>query len=121
MEKAQLSKIVLGFAVGVVTGGGVTYLITNAKLKAKYEAILEEEIASVKDSYRVVNTVVNFSTPQEAVQQLAYQTLAKDLDYVGDDDWSPTDELEQRLSIVKSMEDEGPDEDKDKNEEIIET
>lgn len=37
---------------GIVVGGAATYFAVNARLKAKYEAISDEEIASVKKHYR---------------------------------------------------------------------
>lgn len=45
-------KKFLIFLGGVAIGGGGGFLVTNALLKQKYEQISEEEIASVKESFR---------------------------------------------------------------------
>lgn len=53
-----MNKQVIGYAataaVSLVTGAGTMYLIANARLKAKYEAIADEAIAETREHYRLL-------------------------------------------------------------------
>jgi len=60
---------VVGFGLGVAVGVFAGYKIANAKLQAKYDVMLENEIAEAKAFYARVNKA-DFPTPESAVQVL---------------------------------------------------
>lgn len=50
MKKELATQLAYAFG-GAAVGGLTTYLVINSRLKAKYEQIANEEIASIKDHY----------------------------------------------------------------------
>jgi hypothetical protein len=44
-------RITTAFVAGLAVGTGATYIITKSKLEKKYQALADEEIASVKQKY----------------------------------------------------------------------
>ena len=72
VERIKPALIVAGVAgalMGLGTGFFIGWRVANAKLQAKYDARLEEEIHEAKAFYARLNKV-NMETPEKAVQQL---------------------------------------------------
>ena len=72
VERFKPALIVAGVAgacIGLGTGFFIGWRVANAKLQAKYDARLEEEIHEAKAFYARLNKV-DMETPEKAVQQL---------------------------------------------------
>lgn len=67
------------FVVGAAAGGGITYLVVNKKLKAKYEAMLKEDIKSVKKTYAMLRKEPPYDDPATAAA--AYSERVEELGY----------------------------------------
>lgn len=63
----ELIKSLAILGGGVVLGFGAGFVITRATLKAKYAALADEEIQSVKDSYKMLYKEGEFSSPEQVV------------------------------------------------------
>lgn len=70
MMKKEIAMSAGLVVAGAVVGAGTTYLVLNAKLKAHYEAIVEEEIASVKQTFKVLRKEGEYATPEAAVEAI---------------------------------------------------
>lgn len=69
MEK----QIITNIAVGVLSAGlgaGVTFLVTKKRLEAHYQAITDQEVASVKESYRLLRKEGPLATVEGAAEHL---------------------------------------------------
>ena len=55
--------LTIGLVVGVGIGGAVAYLATRKFMKAKYETIIEEEVAQAKEFYKVLYKEGKLSSP----------------------------------------------------------
>lgn len=66
--------IALGFAGGAVVGVGATFLILRKRFETKYQAIADEEIASMRDHFHAKATAME--------NKPALDGLVKDLGYV---------------------------------------
>lgn len=71
----QPSLLVAG---GLVIGGGAGYLIARRQLRLKFEALLDQEVANLKDHYDRKNKDGVFSTPEGAAAVLIGELAAED-------------------------------------------
>lgn len=72
MNKELIKNIVFAGA-GLGAGFGLGIFITTKRIKAKYEAEMAEEIASVKETYKRRYKSEGYSTPEEAAETLQQQ------------------------------------------------
>lgn len=63
-------KTILGSAGAFLAGGALGYYVATRVLEAKYDAILQDEIAQTKDYYAKVNKADEYETPQKAAETL---------------------------------------------------
>lgn len=76
------AKISLAFVGGVSVGGAIGYFVTNKVLHEKYEAIANEEIESVKETYKLLRKEDEYSDPAKIVESLGYNTESDDDDFI---------------------------------------
>lgn len=62
--------LIAGPAAGVVVGAGLGYFFAQRRLDAKYNQIMEEEIARTKEFYSRLNKTGDFENPVQAVDAL---------------------------------------------------
>lgn len=69
-------------AIGsLLVGGGIGYIFATHRLEAKYESMLEAELAKTREHYTKVNVPTQpFSSPAEAVEALVIATDKTDRD-----------------------------------------
>lgn len=60
-------KLVVG---GALIGASLTYVLAEKKINAKYRAIAESEIESVKDSYNLLHKQGPYSDPKKAFEAM---------------------------------------------------
>lgn len=72
MDKKLITMVAL-FGAGVAMGGGIGYLTTNRLVKSKYEQIANEDIAAVKESYRLLRKEGDLSDPSTIVNNFHYK------------------------------------------------
>lgn len=65
MDENMIKAVALAGG-GVVIGGVGGYFFAKARLRAKYEAQLENDIKSVKDAYRLLRKEGEYQTPEAA-------------------------------------------------------
>lgn len=66
--------LVAGAAVGgILVGMGVGFALGRKHTEAKYEQILDEEIAKAKQFYSTLNKREGYETPEKAVSSLGYK------------------------------------------------
>jgi hypothetical protein len=70
MQKQQIISHVLVGVAGLGVGSGVTFLVLKKRLEAKYQAITESEIESVKHTYRLIRKEGLLSTVEGAAEHL---------------------------------------------------
>lgn len=61
----QNTKLALIFVGGLAAGAAVGYLTTRRQIEAKYTALVEEEIAMVKNQYRILRKEGEYSSPEK--------------------------------------------------------
>lgn len=72
------------FGVGLVVGVGATYWVANMHLKAKYAAIADEEVASVKSVYEAKREELveeEEELLQKKYEESQFRKLTEDLEY----------------------------------------
>ncbi len=114
--------------VGAIIGGTVGYLVTKRFMKAKYEQIVEEEIANAKEFYRALNKKEDFRTPAKAAEKLHPDSLVvvtEAADAIrsyqgedGDDEDDYEEEVEEVGEVEVFLEDHPEDDDWDIEEEM---
>lgn len=100
------------FVGGLAVGYGAGYFITQRVLKAKYEEIANEEIESVKETYKALRKEDEYIDPKELVDSLGYSIESPEEDEEYDDS-----DLEEDDPAEDSLED---DDDEVENEEPAE-
>lgn len=68
MNEAKIASI---FLIGTLIGGAGTYWAVTGPIKKKYEGILDDEIAQVKDYYRIIHTKDEYPTPEDRLKEKA--------------------------------------------------
>ncbi len=74
------TAVVLISGVAFCAGAGISYLVTNKKLKTKYEELAEQELAEAKKYYSVLHKKDEFSDPTSTLEQ--YEGKVENLNYV---------------------------------------
>jgi hypothetical protein len=70
----QQYLVLAGTAIGgLAIGAGITYLVTNKRIEAKYAQIAQDEIADAKAYYRVLHKKDDLADPVELVDK--YKSL----------------------------------------------
>lgn len=72
------TKIAAIFLTGVAVGGIGTYWAVTSHTKKKYEAILDTEIAQVKEHYRVIHKKDSYDTPEDLLAERLEKESAKE-------------------------------------------
>jgi hypothetical protein len=70
MEKATIVRIVSAGIGGLLVGGGSGFILANKLQQKKYQAIVDQQIAEVKDFYSKKYKEGDYSTPEAAMQTL---------------------------------------------------
>lgn len=83
---------------GALIGSATTFFIVKETLKAKYEAIADAEIESVREHYKIIRKLDELQTPEAAAEALIEKTEQEEYeDVVGDLGYSPNDEMIEEL------------------------
>lgn len=85
-------KIVLFTLGGVAVGAAGGYIYADKKLKKHYDAIVEEEIASVKDTYHLLTKQGKYQDDREATKE--YLSRLDELQYLATQEEDEEDEEE---------------------------
>lgn len=100
MINKSLTKSVALVGSGVVAGAAVTYFVVNTRLKKKYVAIAEEEIASVKAAHRKFDPQFDFANAtmeehaEETQKRAAYLETLDKLQYAASDAYEPEEKVD---------------------------
>jgi len=73
---------VAAFVGGAAVGTGVTFLVVNKRAQRKWEAIANEEIQNVKDTYKLLRKEPPYDNPVTAVK--AYIDRVNELQYLSE-------------------------------------
>lgn len=76
-------NIIIGgvaFVVGAASGCGITYLVVNKRAQRKWQAISDEEINSVKETYKLLRKEPPYDDPATALK--AYGERLDELNYL---------------------------------------
>lgn len=74
MDKFKVQLLVMA-SLGVVTGFAAGFVFANKKAEAKWAKISEEEIESVKDTYKKMHKEDEFETVESAATALGHEVL----------------------------------------------
>lgn len=73
------TKSVIALGAGLLVGGAVGYMVANKRAEAKYAAIADEEIAAVKQRYKLLRKEGEYADPREALK--AFNSIVDEFEY----------------------------------------
>lgn len=115
-EVVRSVSLVVG---GILVGASTTYLITKSKLEAKYHALAEEEISSVRESYKKLYKTDEYKSPDSTLQELYVEQVddlgysAKEAEDVDEEESTDHTPLPETTNIFDHSDNEDPEEDDD--------
>ena len=104
-------KSAVVFVAGLAIGSAVTYAVVNKRLSKKYFDLANEEIESVKDTYKLLRKEPPYDDPRTAVA--AYAERLDELDYLNQhpeelDEAPETDTVEAEDTMIVEENDPEP-------------